>query len=51
MELYQKQTLKLATKSNPKEKVKENKKIKNQLADTISIKEALEKVNKKIENK
>ena len=50
MELYQKQTLKLATKSDPKEKVKENKKIKNQLADSISIKEALENANKKIEN-
>ena len=50
MELYQKQTLKLATKSDPKEKVKENKKIKNQLADTISIKDALENANKKIEN-
>ena len=50
MELYQKQTLKLATKSDPKEKVKENKKIKSQLADSISIKEALENANKKIEN-
>ena len=50
MELYQKQTLKLATKSDPKEKVKENKKIKNQLADSKSIKEALENANKKIEN-
>jgi hypothetical protein len=50
MELYQKQTLKLATKSDPKEKVKENKKIKNQLADSISIKDALENANKKIEN-
>ena len=50
MELYQKQTLKLATKSDPKEKVKENKKIKTQLADSISIKDALENANKKIEN-
>ena len=31
-------------------KVKENKKIKSQLADSISIKEALENANKKIEN-
>ena len=46
----QKQTLKLATKSDPKEKVKENKKIKSQLADSISIKEALENANKNIEN-
>ena len=51
MELYQKQTLKLATKSDPKEKVKENKKIKNQLADSISIKEAIENANKKIDIK
>ena len=50
MEQYQKTTLKLATKSNPKEKVKENKKIKNQLADSISIKEALENANKNLEN-
>ena len=50
MEQYQKTTLKLATKSNPKEKVKENKKIKNQLADSISIKEALQNANKNLEN-
>jgi len=37
-------------KSDPKEKVKENKKIKNQLADSISIKEALQNANNKIEN-
>lgn len=50
MELYQKQTLKLATKSDPKEKVRENKKIKSQLAETILMKDAIENANKKIES-
>lgn len=50
MELYQKNTLKLAKKSDPKEANKERKKIKNELADTVSLKDALEKANENITN-
>lgn len=50
MELYQKNTLKLAKKSDPKEANKERKKIKNELADTVSLKDALEKANEHITN-
>ena len=50
MELYQKNTLKLAKKSDPKEANKERKKIKNELANTVSLKDALEKANEKITN-
>lgn len=50
MEQYQKQTLKLAKKSDPKEKVRENKKIKCQIAETILMKDAIENANKKIES-
>jgi len=50
MELYQKNTLKLAKKSDPKEANKERKKIKNELAETVSLKDALEKANEHITN-
>tara|TARA_Y200000002_G_C22577981_1_gene619603 strand:- start:24 stop:1025 length:1002 start_codon:yes stop_codon:yes gene_type:complete len=50
MELYQKNTLKLAKKSDPKEANKERKKIKSELANTVSLKDALEKANEKITN-
>ena len=50
MEQYQKNTLKLATKSDPKEKVRENKKIKCQIAETILMKDAIQNANKNIEN-
>ena len=50
MELYQKNTLKLAKKSDPKEASKERKKIKNELANTVSLKDALEKANEQITN-
>lgn len=50
MELYQKNTLKLAKKSDPKEANKERKKIKSELANTVSLKDALEKANEKIIN-
>ena len=50
MDLYQKNTLKLAKKSDPKEANKERKKIKSELANTVSLKDALEKANEKITN-
>ena len=50
MEQYQKNTLKLATKSDPREKVRENKKIKCQIAETILMKDAIQNANKKIES-
>lgn len=50
MELYQKNTLKLAKKSDPKEANKERKKIKSELANTVSLKDALEKANEQITN-
>ena len=50
MELYQKNTLKLAKKSDPKEASKERKKIKGELANTVSLKDALEKANEQITN-
>ena len=50
MELYQKNTLKLAKKSDPKEASKERKKIKNELANTVSLKDALEKANEQLTN-
>ena len=50
MELYQKNTLKLAKKSDPKEASKERKKIKSELANTVSLKDALEKANEQITN-
>ena len=50
MEQYQKNTLKLAKKSDPKEASKERKKIKNELANTVSLKDALEKANEQITN-
>ena len=50
MDLYQKNTLKLAKKSDPKEANKERKKIKSELADTVSLKDALEKANEQITN-
>ena len=50
MELYQKNTLKLAKKSDPKEASKERKKIKSELANTVSLKDALEKANEQLTN-
>ncbi len=50
MDLYQKNTLKLAKKSDPKEANKERKKIKSELANTVSLKVALEKANEQITN-
>ena len=50
MEQYQKNTLKLAKKSDPKEASKERKKIKNELANTVSLKDALEKANEQLTN-
>jgi len=50
MEQYQKNTLKLATKSDPKEKARENNKIKCQIAETILMKDALDNANNKIED-
>jgi hypothetical protein len=50
MDLYQKNTLKLAKKSDPKEANKERKKIKSELANTVSLKDALEKANEQITN-
>ena len=50
MELYQKNTLKLAKKSDPKEANKERKKIKSELANTVSLKDALEKANEQLTN-
>ena len=50
MEQYQKNTLKLAKKSDPKEASKERKKIKSELANTVSLKDALEKANEQLTN-
>ena len=50
MEKYQMNTLKLAKKSDPKEANKERKKIKSELANTVSLKDALEKANEQITN-
>ena len=50
MEKYQMNTLKLAKKSDPKEASKERKKIKSELANTVSLKDALEKANEQITN-
>ena len=50
MEKYQMNTLKLAKKSDPKEASKERKKIKNELANTVSLKDALEKANEQLTN-
>ena len=50
MEKYQMNTLKLAKKSDPKEASKERKKIKSELANTVSLKDALEKANEQLTN-
>ena len=50
MEKYQINTLKLAKKSDPKEASKERKKIKSELANTVSLKDALEKANEQLTN-